>query len=763
MPHEMMCGKKPNDEAVIMTIVHFDTKAISRKAGQSAVACAAYRAGDVLDDVKYGKTHDYSKKCGVMSSDIVLPFALKALGVCVDRETLWNLAEAAENRSDSRVAREWLINLPYELSEEERHTLAINFAQKLCDDMDVIADVCIHRPVMKLPFDPEAKPSSKRLREGEQNPDPRNFHAHILVTTRAPIVGPNKTLAFDPKLKIPFEWSNKKRLAHDLPSSMKEIKRVREMWVDTANKVLAQYHLPLMDARSYKDQGLDQQPTIKMGVEATAMERRGITTELGDINRAIIARNKMVAEKNYQQGVEHERRTTFLRRGLAWTTEKNTRLPILIGDTKQRADSTQRRISDTTSGIAWATERCQKIPNGIDTVNNRIKSADDGINWATDHTESLPELIKDTAQLITNTKPNLEWTAERTEELHTRRDDTQQRIDKAAQRIDDSKWWITQNSERVQASKSITDGINSGITERARPAPSPFDDDYQRAFYERKRRVNRDIANAVSTRDQAKFGDESNHNALRETLMVMAHRLLTRNNPKFCLRPGHNDHPADYPDKFDYRQVESLNRFADALGVDSNPKDFRAEQRRVADLFTPEVMENHVNAIDIILKKQQERKAYEEATSGFTQFLERLDKSRATKNDELQKRLGRSDISRMTAATQTVSSYLTIITDEMNKEETPWQSRELAAKHIKETLKLTAIQFQLSYEGLKTLDSNESAQKHVKVLETSLSDIDTKCNVTFTERDFKRINEDLAVINKPIEIKSSYNSPSPRF
>ena len=176
-----------------MTMVHFDTKAISRKAGQSAVACAAYRAGDVLDDVKYGKTHDYSKKRGVMSSDIVLPFALKALGVSVDRETLWNLAEAAENRSDSRVAREWLINLPYELSEEERHTLAIEFAQKLIDDMDVIADVCIHRPVMKLPFDPEAKPSSKRLREGEKNPDPRNFHAHILVTTRAPIVGPNKT------------------------------------------------------------------------------------------------------------------------------------------------------------------------------------------------------------------------------------------------------------------------------------------------------------------------------------------------------------------------------------------------------------------------------------------------------------------------------------------------------------------------------------------------------------------------------------------
>ena len=444
-----------------MTMVHFDTKAISRKAGQSAVACAAYRAGDVLDDVRYGKTHDYSKKRGVMSSDIVLPSSLKALGVSVDRETLWNLAEAAENRSDSRVAREWLINLPYELSEEERHTLAITFAQKLADDMDVIADVCIHRPVMKLPFDPEAKPSSTRLREGEQNPDPRNFHAHILVTTRAPIAGPNKTLAFDPKLKIPFEWSNKKRLAHDLPSSMKEIKRIREMWVDTANVVLAKKQLPLMDARSYKDQGRDQQPTIKMGVAATAMERRGITTEKGDINREIIARNQAVTEQTSQQGVEHERRVSALRKGLAWTTEHNARLPELLGSAAQRIDDSERSLNSAEQGlreaepeINWSSEDGARATNRTYRAKRRIEAANDGAATAGQYAESLPELIKDTEQLIANTKPNLEWTAERTEELHTRRDDTQQRIDKAAQRIDDSKRWITQNSERVQASKT---------------------------------------------------------------------------------------------------------------------------------------------------------------------------------------------------------------------------------------------------------------------------------------------------------------------
>ncbi len=718
-----------------MTMVHIDTKAISRKAGQSAVACAAYRAGDVLDDIKYGKTHDYSKKSGVMSSDIVLPFALRALGVSVDREMLWNLAEAAETRSDSRVAREWLINLPYELSEQDRHSLAIDFAQKLVDDMDVIADVCIHRPVMKLPFDPDAKPSSKRLREGEKNPDPRNFHAHILVTTRAPIVGPNKTLAFDPNLKTPFEWSNKKRKAKGLPSSMQEIKRIREMWVDTANKVLAQHNLPLMDARSYKDQEIDQQPTIKMGVHATAMERRGIMTEKGNTNRAIKERNKLVAENHIKQEVDNERRIKQLRDGLTRATEQNERLHRLIGCTKQRADLTKQLIESSEHDITYCTEQSNRTADRGDDTKRCIEDAKRGVAGAAERCENLPKWING----------------------------TDQRSQKAQQRIDLSKQWISANSKRAANSESVAQGIHQGIAERAKPAPSPFDDDYRRAFYERKRRADREIANAVSTSDKAKFGDESNHNALRETLMVMAHRLLTRNNPKFCLRPGYNDNPVDYPDKFDYRQVESLNRFANELGVDSDPSDFRAEQRRVADLFTPEVMENHANAIDIILIRQRERKAYEEATSDFTKFIERLDKSRATKNNELQKRLGKSDISRMTAATQTASSYLKIITDEMNKEETPWQSQELAAKHIKETLKLTAIQFQLSYEGLKTLDSVESAQKHVKALETSLSDIDTKCSAKFTDSDFKRINEGLTVLSKQIEIKSSYNSPTLRF
>ena len=729
-----------------MTIVHIATKAISRKAGQSAVACAAYRSGDVLDDAKYGKTHDYGKKSGVMSSDIVLPFALKALGVSVDREMLWNLAEAAESRSDSRVAREWLINLPHELSESERYELAIKFAQKLVDDMDVIADVCIHRPVMKLPFDPDAKPSSKRLREGEENPDPRNFHAHIMVTTRAPLVGPNKTLAFDSNLKTPFEWSNKKRKAKGLPSSMQEIKRIREMWVDTANKVLAQHHLPLMDARSYQDQGLDQQPTIKMGVEATAMERRGITTEKGNTNRAIKARNKLVADNSIQQRTDHERRARKLRTGLAWATKQNSRLPILIGDAKQRVDSTKQDIEDTTSGIAWAAERCERIPNGIDTVNNRIKSTDDAIKWATGHSESLPKLIRDTEQRITDTEPNLDWTAKRCKNLPKRAAHSEQ--------------WVTANTKRAADSESIAQGIHQGITERAKPVPSPFDDSYRRAFLERKRQIDRDLAQADREANLRKYGDESISATAREAKQILAHRLITRSLEKNSLRKGYQDSSTDYPEKFDYRQMVALDDFAKSLSIDNDTSNIREKQNEVSDMLTFKVMTNNLSAIDILLDRKKERARYETITADFDEFIARADASRDKTNKEVQRGLGRTDTSRMTSEILTAVSYLEHIERYIDKEDTADDCKQLAEQRIKDTLARTCTQLKFSYQGLKDLDSTESVQKHVKALQNGLEGFTTKYTEKLTEGDLSNINDGLKVLDNKIDINKPNNTPS---
>ena len=239
------------------------TKSISRGSGQSAVASASYRAGCELEDKRYGKTHDYSKKHGVMSADIILPTALAATGAEISRSELWNKAEDAEKRVDARVAREWLVNLPHELSEQDRKELAHTFAQTLADRYGTIADCAIHKPTQK---------------EIDRGADPRNFHAHILFTTRCAELGQdNKVILTD---KASIELSDNKRRSLGMARVSHEIKEVRQIWEHIANERLAEHNHELIDSRSYAEQGIDIEPQLKMGSVATKLEREKYEQEL---------------------------------------------------------------------------------------------------------------------------------------------------------------------------------------------------------------------------------------------------------------------------------------------------------------------------------------------------------------------------------------------------------------------------------------------------------------------------------------------------
>ena len=279
-----------------MAIFIASTKSISRSSGQSAVASASYRGGVELEDKRYGKTHDYSKKHGVMSADIILPSALADAKATVDRGDLWNKAEAAEKRKDARVAREWLVNLPHELSAEDRKELAHQFAQTLADRYGTIADCAIHQPTQK---------------EIDRGADPRNFHAHILFTTRTAELDDNFEIVL--KKKATIELSDNKRRSLGLERVSEEIKEVRKIWEQTANDKLAEHNLNFIDSRSYADQGKDIEPQLKMGSVATKLERdayetakaaakekgelfNGITpvTIRGEINLMITERNRLV-------------------------------------------------------------------------------------------------------------------------------------------------------------------------------------------------------------------------------------------------------------------------------------------------------------------------------------------------------------------------------------------------------------------------------------------------------------------------------------
>ena len=283
-----------------MAIFIASTKSISRGSGQSAVASASYRAGCELEDKRYGKTHDYSKKQGVMSADIILPTALAAANAEISRSELWNKAEDAEKRVDARVAREWLVNLPHELSEQDRKELAHTFAQTLADRYGTIADCAIHEPTQK---------------EIDRGADPRNFHAHILFTTRTAEIDDNNQIILTDKATI--ELSDNKRRSLGMERVSHEITDVRQIWEQIANEKLAEHDHRLIDSRSYAAQGIDIEPQLKMGSVATKLERDKYeqelkkaaqakekgevyeidetpATQLGTINEIIHERNELV-------------------------------------------------------------------------------------------------------------------------------------------------------------------------------------------------------------------------------------------------------------------------------------------------------------------------------------------------------------------------------------------------------------------------------------------------------------------------------------
>lgn len=241
-----------------MAIYHLSVKPVSRTGGRSATAAAAYRAADRVRDLATGKVFDYTRKSGVTHTEIVLPTAMAARDVnwARDRQQLWNAAEAAEKRKDARVAREYEVALAHELNSKQRMDLVRGFAAELANLYGVAVDFAIHRP----------------HREG----DARNYHAHLLTTTRE--VTPTGLGE-----KAAIEWSDTAREQRGLKSARKELTEIRERWALLTNEKLLEHgHDIRIDHRSLKAQGIERQPTTHLGPAVAGMERRGIETEVGN-------------------------------------------------------------------------------------------------------------------------------------------------------------------------------------------------------------------------------------------------------------------------------------------------------------------------------------------------------------------------------------------------------------------------------------------------------------------------------------------------
>jgi hypothetical protein len=235
---------------------HCSVKPISRSAGRSVVAAAAYRLGDALHDEISVETHDYTRRSGVASSFTIAP--ANAPAWALDPERLWNAVERAEKRINSTLAREVELALPAAVSAEARMGIAQEFAAELVARYGVAVSAAIHKP--------------------DRNGDQRNHHAHILFTTRrfeADGLGA-KTRVLDDRKTGPAEVIHLRRIAADLINSALE-----DAGLDDR-----------VDHRSFAARGIDQEPTSHLGPSAAGKERRGERSDRGDVNREIADHNR---------------------------------------------------------------------------------------------------------------------------------------------------------------------------------------------------------------------------------------------------------------------------------------------------------------------------------------------------------------------------------------------------------------------------------------------------------------------------------------
>jgi ATP-dependent exoDNAse (exonuclease V) alpha subunit len=267
-----------------MAIFRLDIKPVTRSTGRAATAAAAYRAGERIRDERTGALYNHSRREDVLHKEIFVPAKLDrpeaGMEWARDRSRLWNAAEKAERKSNSRVAREYQVALPAELSGEQRTALARAFSREIADRYNVAVDLAIHAP----------RP------EG----DPRNFHAHLLATTRE--VTPE---GLGPKTGLDMAGSVRSELG--LPPSREEFRALRARWAELTNETLREARIDArVDHRTLEAQGIDREPRPELPRAAVTALMRGERSEVAERIREryrarVAAREARAAQKGAER------------------------------------------------------------------------------------------------------------------------------------------------------------------------------------------------------------------------------------------------------------------------------------------------------------------------------------------------------------------------------------------------------------------------------------------------------------------------------
>lgn len=296
-----------------MADYRFSVQPIKRSEGRSAVAAAAYRSGESLYEERTDLIHDYERKQGVEHTEIMAPES--APDWVQSRERLWNNVEAAETRKNSQPAFEFQLSLPHELDLEQRKALVREFVGTELVGRGMVADIAMHMP----------------SRDGDQ----RNFHAHVLTTTRE--ISPE---GFGAKRR---DWRDRELLVE-----------LRKSWAEHQNRHLEQAlgrNAPKVSHLSLAERNIMRPAQIHLGPHASAMERRGVKTDRGSYNRVVRQyRDSRRANQPFREQCER------LKHG-----EMNVGITSLTGDLKKVGANFTRQADSLSAKLAMVMEAKKAI------------------------------------------------------------------------------------------------------------------------------------------------------------------------------------------------------------------------------------------------------------------------------------------------------------------------------------------------------------------------------------------------------------------
>ena len=585
-----------------MAIFRAETKSLSRGKGHNLVAAISYRAGIKLTDNNKinpnARSYDYTKKTDVVHRDIVLPKKLSAQlaasDIELDFQSIADLVEIGETtlrgkmKETARLAREWVLCGVPELTRAENIELFQQFAQQQSEEQGVLSMVFVHDPTAGDDMATVKAANGKSVKSS----DPRNIHAHILLLTRKLEISADNSLSLGDKSdselsndertrpiianelvgSIDPQSGNKIQQGRGLCSNSDWLKNTRKQWADILNERLIENGVQPVTHQSYKELGVNFRPTRHLGKDASLLERMGIPTEFGRYNESI--------NRDNRAHLEHT--TNHLVTTAARTIDSSQQRVDTIIIERSRHSKLLQRIDHTKHGLAEG-KRC-------------IDSGKQGVAWANSANAGLDQIHQSNAR-------NTDWANEQLERIHA---------------------VITTEEQPTKNTVEQERRVHSLITERTRRTtsirPSPFDDNARRAraasrkqrlaeldeqserFHYAAERSDRDITDHH-------YEDESANNAVRSIKIKLAMALLSRHHPNSSLQLK-SETVDEHPNKFDERQIKSLDEFAAAIGAIRKTRDLRQDCWDSAPLFTAEVVEQHANIIQMLRNPAKEREQY---------------------------------------------------------------------------------------------------------------------------------------------------------